>query len=234
MLLNYLAPMLLLISLNQATGRGSNPNLESRKEPISYRGGKSTPLLAAINIALADRIPLGVIFGSGQSMCEKEIEYDFTKMTRLDALRMVVKDTGYTIVLRDNVYNLVAPDITERERKAMTFRFKWFRAPSTTMADLGMRLNGYISTSIEGAKGFATSSLGSTDDEIISFNELQNVTSLQVANRIVTSGSRGVWLMHTTPSSGSTEPDSTIFNIFSYHDSRDRLTKISCPPWLQK
>jgi hypothetical protein len=69
-----------------------------------YSGGKSTPLRAFINIATSDKVPMGIIFGARQNLCEEERDYNFLGMSTFQALSKVAEGTGYAVKLKQGVY----------------------------------------------------------------------------------------------------------------------------------
>lgn len=193
-----------------------------------YLGGKSTPFRAIIAIGLADHVPIGIAFGVKQSLCEQEQTYNFAGMSTLQALRKATEGTGYNLSLTGGVYELWAPDITQREHDVSTFKFSRFSAPPTTMTELGERLTGYVSTVIEGAGGFFIDTIGNTDDEIVTTTTMTDLSGPQIADQIVKLGSKGIWMMNAAHSDTEAKPGSTLFRIFSYHDSANTLQHLSC------
>lgn len=194
-----------------------------------YAGGRSNALQAIKNIGLADGAPIGIGFGLNQRLCTEERDYSFAGMSTLEALRRVSKEPGYNVTLDNGVYDLWPPDLTQREQEVLRFTFPRFSAPPTTMSDLGGRLTGYVSMSIEGASGFIVNTLGRPEDEVITISAMTDMTAPQIANQIVQLGSKGMWTMRAMHPDSGPKPGSTVFNIYSYHDSSN-LKDLNCPP----
>ncbi len=222
----YLSAAAVLVLISPRAQCSANP------DATHYPGGKSTPFRAIINIALADRIPIGIVFGVKQTLCDQEQAYNFTGMSTLQALRRATEGTGYNLISTGGVYELWAPDITQREREVSIFKFSRFSAPPTTVAELGERVTGYVSTVIEGAGGFFLETIGNTSDEIVTTPVMTDLTGPQIADQIVNLGSKGIWMMSAAHSDTEAKPGSTLFRIFSYHDSATTLQHLSCPQFL--
>jgi hypothetical protein len=197
-----------------------------------YPGGSSTPLRAIIAIATADKIPMGIILGARQTLCEHQRNFSFSGMSTLQALQKASEGTGYVVILEQGVYEVKAPDLTEREQEVLAFRFPTFYSDPTTMSDLGAWLTGNVSSVIEGGGGFATDTLGSTDDEIIRIPVMKGLSAPQIANEIVKLGSKGVWIMRVARCDIGPRPGSTLFDFYSYHGAIESLGRLTCPQTL--
>ena len=202
---------------------------QSSSRVISPDISRSTPLAAVTEFAAANRLPIGIIFGKKPLLCAHVRSYELKEMPPLQALRKIVAGSGYQVMVQDGVYELVAPDTTAHEDKVMHFVFPKFGIRSDTMASAGAKLTGYISASIDGAKSFAFSSLGTPQDEVIVSGEIDHATAPEIANKIVATGSKGVWVMQP---SGTHNRETTSIRIYSYHDSAKAVREISCPTLL--
>ena len=197
-----------------------------------YSGGSSTSLQAIIGIAATDKVPMGIILGVKQTLCEPQRKFNFAGMSTLQALQKALEGTSYTVTLEQGVYEVKAPDLTQREQEVLTFQFPKFGSTPTSMSGLGAWLTGYVLSVIEGGGGFAVDTLGSANDEISRIPEMKDLSAPQIANEIVKLGSKGIWVMRATRCDSGPKPGSTLFEFYSYHDALPGLGKLTCPQTL--
>jgi hypothetical protein len=67
------------------------------------------------------------------------------------------------------------------------------------MVELGVQLTMWMLTEIDGVTGFAGSILGATNDERFTFGAMAPSTTEEIANRIVSLGSKGMWILTMNP-----------------------------------
>jgi hypothetical protein len=221
-----------LLTISFALLNVTYANCQSANGVTGYSGGSSTPLQAIIGIATTDKVPMGIILGVKQTLCEPQRKFSFSGMSTLQALQKALEGTGYTVMLEQRVYEVKAPDLTRREQEVLTFQFPKFGSTPTSMSGLGAWLTGYVLSVIEGGGGFAVDTLGSTNDEIIQIPEMRDLSAPQIANEIVKLGSKGIWVMRATRCDSGPKPGSTLFDFYSYHDALQILGKLTCPQTL--
>ena len=197
-------------------------------EPTRYAGGHSSALQAVLRIAMADRIPLGVVLGTRPVLCGREQDFHFSEKSTVEALRASLEGTGYELSSLDGVYRIVAPDPSPGERKTYAYVFPSFSSALDTMSGAGAWLTGWIQDVIEGSGGFFGSHLGGTGDEHLHLPELKNVTPPQIADAVVKMKGHGFWVMQAHSLSSPPKPGSTQISIFSYHDLAGQEPTVSC------
>jgi hypothetical protein len=105
----------------------------------------------------------------------------------LDALR----DTDYTIGEDNGVLVLMAGDMTARQRDLLTHVYSDFKLePYGTMVELGAGLTMWMRAAIDPQVSFGASIGGATNDERFTLEAIQLATTEEIANRIVSLGSR--------------------------------------------
>jgi hypothetical protein len=203
---------------------------EATFKATTYQGGESTPLRAILGIALADRIPLGIVFGPRQLLCGEQRDYNFKGLSPQEALLQTVHGTGYRLDTEDGILNLFAPDLTEHEGKVLSYQFRSFPNITDNMAFFGATLSGWISVSIDGGQGYGVSLMGSGNEEKLALPQQTDKTAIQIANAVVQMGSRGIWTL--SPSEvivKEVKQESSGISIYSFHDSEANIRNLTCP-----
>ncbi len=197
-------------------------------ERSRYAGGQATPIEAVVRIAMANKIPLGVVLGAKPSLCGRQRTYDFRDKSVGDALRASLEGTGYELSSVDGVYRISAPDPSPGERKTLAYVFPSFSSALDTMSGVGAWLTGWIQDVVEGSGGFLGSHLGGTDDEHLKLPEFKNMTPPQIADAVVTMRGHGFWVMQANDLSSPPKPGSTQMTLYSYHDLAGQEPAVSC------
>jgi hypothetical protein len=196
-------------------------------QPIELALGNVKPLNAVIRIAEMNRIPLGIVFGTGALLCSGERPTSIHAKNFAEALTQAVAGTGYTAIRNGEAYVLLAPDATAHEQEILNYRFDRFSATDSTMNDAGQLLAGYIKTKIEGAQGFITSSPVGPLSTTFTIR-MQGATTKEIANRIVSQKDKGVWMLRPTPQSASKSTSQSHLRIFAYSEDAAELDRVSC------
>jgi hypothetical protein len=170
----------------------SNPNSE-----VTFECDHATALQLIEATGRQTRNPLGIVLGEDRTLLSKTHRtYNLDKVDTKSALLEAIAGTGYSLREEDNVFVLVAGDLTSRQRLVLTHEYSGFRSGSDeTMVELGAELTMWIRTEIDHENGFAGSILGSTNDERFTLGAIPAVTTEELANRIVSLGSKGMWVL---------------------------------------
>jgi hypothetical protein len=167
---------------------------------VTFECTRATPLDLIRATGRQTRIPIGLVLGLDPSALEKpQRSYDLVGMTAQNALTEALRDTGYSLREEDGVHVLRAGDLTPSQENYLYLHYTNFQS-SGTMAEMAADLTGWMWTATHLASGYGGSILGSTNDERFTLEEMQSATTEEIANKIVSQGSKGMWILRTAPS----------------------------------
>ena len=101
---------------------------------------------------------------------------------------------------------LIAGDLTPRQNNLLYLQYANFQ-PSGTMAEMAAYLTGWMWMATHPGSGYGGSILGSTNDEHFALKEMQSATTEEIANKIVSQGSKGMWILRTAPNNTDSPSD---------------------------
>lgn len=162
---------------------------------VTFQCDRATPMDLIRATGQQTRIPIGVVLGQDLNALSKPVRsYNLKDVSARDALLEAIQGTGYSLREEDHVTILFAGDITSRQMQLLLHRYSNFGSEqSATMADLGADLNGWMWAAVDPAAGYGASILGSTNDERFILEPIKDATTEEIANRIVSLGSKGMW-----------------------------------------
>jgi hypothetical protein len=196
----------------------------------SYAQTDDTPTITFVNpratafeliqaVAHQTRVPIGVIVGQDQKgLFETTRSYEVTAETPRAALLDAIAGTGYSLRQAGMVFEVYAGDLTDRQHKLLTHTYENFgcNSPETTAmlgADLDMWMKVSVDEELGHEVGYAGSIGGSLDDEKFILKAGPLATTEEIANRIASLGSKGMWILRTNP---TTPADSSTDEITFY------------------
>ena len=122
--------------------------------------------------------------------------YNLEQVDTRSALLEAIAGTGYSLKASNGVFVLIAGDLTSRQQQVLDHEYPDFKSePHQTMVELGVQLTMWMLAEIDGVTGFAGSILGATNDERFTFGAMAPSTTEEIANRIVSLGSKGMWIL---------------------------------------
>lgn len=145
------------------------------------------------------RNPLGLVLGKDPNLLSKTRKaYALEKVDIRSALQEAIAGTGYSLKKSNQVFVLIAGDLTSRQRQVLDHEYPDFKSGSDqTMVELGVQLTMWMRTEIDHEAGFGGSILSATNDERFTFAAMPPSTTEEIANRIVSLGSKGLWTLRT-------------------------------------
>ena len=177
-----------------------------------------TPLVAIREIGLQSHAPIGIVFGANQSaLCTGRVSFALHEVTARDALEEAVRSANYSVEEHDGIILLMAPDVNSHQQMLLAHRFKEFRTEAKqTMHGISAQLTGWLWVEVDGAQGYGESIGDSTTAHTINLPVLEDVTTEQIADRIVKIPPAGMWILqgNTIPpllpaTEGSTAPSAS-------------------------
>lgn len=170
----------------------SNPNSE-----VTFQCRDATALQLIEATGRQTRQPLGIVFGEDPTLLTKSKRtYNLDRVDTRSALLEAIAGTGYSLREENHVFLLIAGDLTPRQSQLLNHECSGFKSGSDqTMVMLGADLTMWIRMGVDHETGFGGSILGSTDDERFTLGAIPVATTEELANRIVSLGSKGMWIL---------------------------------------
>jgi hypothetical protein len=155
------------------------------------------PQDAITSIGLQTHIPIAIVLGADTSaLCSGSDSYSLHKVTPRYALEQVAQTVGYAVEERDGVIMVMAPDVTTHIHDLLTHRFEQFDAGGkTTMHGISATLSGWLWVEVDQAGGWGTSTGDSTQAYTIALPAISNVTTQEIADRVIKTGMGGMWIL---------------------------------------
>lgn len=118
-------------------------------------------------------------------------------------------------------------DVQGQLATAMNYRFPQFPAMKGTMQYMGMTLQGSLTITVGGSKGYGMSNASSLEAKSLKLPESTSSTTIEIASRITGLGPKGVWILSENPN-----PDDKSWPIeirtYSYEDNVWSLDRLPC------
>lgn len=183
-------------TLRAQTSAGSDP----QPGQVTFRA-EARALDAIIAIGLATHAPIGLLPGQDTTaLCKTRYRFNLTDMDATTALLTVAQQMQYSWYEEDGVMILRAPDLTPRQTELIERRIPEFPAQERQVTALLSANLGIALWVIDHPnQGYGGSIGHGTNDVRLSLPQLKDVTALQVANRVVTMGSGGIWMSGIRP-----------------------------------
>lgn len=196
----------------------SNPDSK-----VTFKCDRVTPLDLIQAIGRQARIPIGIVLGRDPSILSKPSRsYDLEKVDARLALQEAIQGTGYTLKEENQVMVLVSDNLTTRQEELLTHSYSDFGPGSNlTMVELGVALTMWMRVAIDHIAGFGGSIQGSLNDERFTVKPTQSPTTEEIANEIVSLGSKGIWIFRADPlpTSGASTDEVVIEPYQHYSNS---------------
>jgi len=195
---------------------------------VTFKCARATPLDLIRATGRQARIPIGVVLGRNPDVLLKaRHSYDLEKVDARFALLEAIQGTGYILNEENNVLVLMAGDLAPRQRRLLTQPYAGFKPGSDkTMVELGVSLTMWMRVAVDPTMGFGASISGSTNDERFNVEGTLSGTTEEIANRIVSLGTKGMWILRVDPRpspSGST--DEIEIDPYQHYSNMANITR---------
>ena len=176
--------------------------IDNSNQTVTFKCSQATSLDLVQAVGRQARISIGLALGRNTDALTKEQRaYDLENVTPEVALREAARDAHYTLNQEGAVWVLVADDITSRQSSLLAQRYSDFKVDnSSTMVQMGVSLTMWMRvTASPEIQGFGASIGGSLNDERLALKVTPLSTTEQIANMIVSLGSKGMWILRAEP-----------------------------------
>jgi hypothetical protein len=196
---------------------------------VTFKCDHATPLELIRAVGFQTRLPIGLVLGRDlDALSKTKHSYDLDNADARPALLKAIEGTGYSIENENQVVVIIAGDLAPRQRDLLAHRYSNFRTNlDGTMVDFGTTLEMWMrdAVAVDPKRGYGMSILGSTNDERFALRVPHLATTEEIANQIVSQGSRGMWVF-TVSASTPTDGSADSINIEPYqHYSNRAITK---------
>lgn len=194
---------------------------------VTFKCDRVTPLDVVRSVGRQTRIPIGVALGEDPRALSKSSQsFDLEKVDAKLALLAAIQGTGYSLKEEDHVMVLVAGDLTPRQRSLLAYSFPGFSPePNQSMVELGIRLTALMRSVTEPQRGFGSSISLSANEERFTLEGTSAATTEEIADRIVSLGSKGMWIFRADASS-TTGASADEVTIEPYQSTRVSKNKV--------
>jgi hypothetical protein len=191
---------------------------------ITFQCGLATPFDLIRAVGRQARQPIGVVIGQdANTLYRTPRRYDLRNVDGWSALQAAIEGTGYSLRVEKGVWEVIAGDLSPRQSDLLTLRLTDFKTnPNSTMVVMGSQLTIWVGAVTHPEASYMASILGSTNDEQFTMTPIASATTEEIANRIVSSGSRGLWILRVGASSSSL-PEDDMVEIQPYQHYSNRI-----------
>ena len=170
----------------------SNPEAE-----VTFTCREATSLELIEATGRQTRIEIGIVLGADNTVLSKtKRSYVLFKTDAESALQLAVAGTGYTVAKSQYGFLLTAGDLTPRQEQVLTHNFDGFLGARNSMVVLGSNLTMLMESELHPVTGFLGSIAGSTNDEQLTLGPQGPSTIQELADRIDSLGSKGIWTLN--------------------------------------
>lgn len=192
-------------------------------------------LHALVRVGRAGSVPLGIVQPDDGALCRTITDIiPEHPQNSTEKIKWLAEQAGYEVIQSEGALVVRPNGVQSQLATVMNHRFPRFPAMHGTMGYMGMTLQGWLETSVGGAKGYAMSSASSTEAKILKLPESKSSTAMEIASRIVGLGPKGAWILSEDPNpDGKSLP--VKIRTYSYEDNVWSLDRLPCSqPSAQK
>jgi len=194
---------------------------------VTFQCEKATAFDAIRAIGFQTRIPIGVVLGRDpDALSRAGRRFDLVDVEARSALLSAIDGTGYSIQEEGGVMVVVAGNLAPRQRELLDHPFSNFGKgrPSGKMICFGMDLTGWLRSAAHPKSGYGISCSTSTNEEEINLDVAPVATTEEIANGIVSQGSKGMWVFKVSASVPEADPAEEIDVLPYQHYSNRPVT----------
>jgi hypothetical protein len=208
----------------QTVSDGSHPSSH-----VTLHLSQTSALAAIIDIGKVSRQPLGIVLGANASaFCASQQKVDIEDESALDAVTRVVKPLKYSVETKQGVA-VVEPDALAQWLTAnLEHRYDFPALTGLTITSLGTRLDGWMKMEVGHAPGYAASTHHAPNAQRFDLGVMTSASTVEIADRIVSLGPKGVWMLgpNTSNPKGALDTDIRV----APYDDPDALGSLNCGP----
>lgn len=147
------------------------------------------------------RIPIGVVLGrDAEALSGPVRSYNVVNARFRSALKAAIRGSGFKLKNDGGVFVIVARDLTPRQKKLLYHRYSQIKcAANSTLVGMGADLTMWMLAAEDKNRGSGWDILSSMNDERFTLPDMAGETTREIADRMVSLGSRGIWIFRAGP-----------------------------------
>lgn len=204
--------------------------VENPRRVVTFKCDHATPLDLIHAVGFQTRTPIGIAVGGDPDALSKDTHsYDLEDADVRSALMKAIEGTGYSVREEDQVMVLLAGDLSSRQKELLdhVYPVAFRSVEKDTMIGFGMELTRRLQAVTHPQDGYAGSVSTSTNEERFVFDIPAGATTEEIANRIVSQGSKGIWVLRVSPhpAADKTDPsDQVVIEPYQHYSNRAFLS----------
>lgn len=222
----FLGVGLLGVELLSGLGRAQDSSEMQRR--VSFTAVDQSIVNALIQLGSQEHIPIGIVLQKADRMCIQHKSVNTVNTTAAQIVSMLLDGTDDTFLRKGNVIEVRPKQISERTAAILKMRYKEYSSITTTMHGLGVILSARIYGRLHPNQGYAGSILDSVDAEKLPAFKLENVSVEDIADYIVSLGSKGIWILYQSAETQQGPDDHVQLKTYSYVNDKTALLTEPC------
>ena len=173
------------------------------------------------------RIPIGIVLekGNPHQLCEENRQVSIRDRPISKLVNELLARSNYVWSVNNGVIVIRPAHVTDEVNRVLSIKFDSFGGGQTTMQGLGILLSTWVNWRLHPeAKGYLGDILSSPDADQFPHFEVRDATVEQTLNKIVSLGSKGMWLFELDKDFGHNR--NVDFHTYSYKDDANALLSI--------
>jgi hypothetical protein len=191
---------------------------------------EASPMNAIVAAGEQSHYPIGVIIGDNwRPLCvNNHRSIDIDDSTPLEAITKIAGSAGYSVTVRGAALEVVGPDLAQWRQDILKHRYNFPAWSQITVAGLGDRLNGWMRMEIGHVQTYISSTGHAANSPRYDLDAMPSASTEEIANSIVTLGSKGIWVFRPITLTPASALDEEI-RVFPYDDPEE-LKSVACGP----
>ncbi|WP_047492432.1 hypothetical protein [Terriglobus sp. TAA 43] len=175
-------------------------------------------------------VPAGIVLRKGSDIChERGASAEPLPTDPMQRLRMIADQYGYHVDESGPVLLVTPKDgVPDALNEALQHRWERFPAQNSVMREMGMILNGWMGTVADPKRAFGIDSISNSEEEVVHLPASENLSSEEIADRIVSLGSKGFWIAWQNPPEIVASQGLVRLSTFSYRDDFVNAKRYEC------
>jgi hypothetical protein len=187
------------------------------------------PLLSLlVQFGIQEKFPIGIVLDKEASLCNKERNIKLESATLGQLMSTILSDSAYSWRLQDGVIEIIPKTMSKPATLVLQMTFDRFETIRTTIQGMGVILAGQIFSRVHPGQGYAGNILSSIDAKQMAPFELLNASTEQILNHIISTGSKGVWVLYPPTDGANTREIYAHPHTYGYKDDLNLLNHLTC------
>jgi hypothetical protein len=192
-------------------------------------GSNETVLQGIFDAGSAAKLPVGIIRQRGDALCQRSVIPDGLQAEAATSatIAALAATAHYHPSMNGEVMAIQPDNISKKLQSVMVYRYPSFPKLEGTPGYMGQVLQGWLSTTFNGARGYGGESVQAGPEEDRTLPALKSATPVEIANAIVALPPKGLWVLEEVAGKDgrSTEVN---FTLFPYGTNPQKINAVLC------